>query len=101
VNRHRPAIDPLFESAARIFGDRVIGVVLTGYLDDGSAGLVAIKKLGGIAVVQDPNDAVAPNMPRNALKHVSVDYCLPITEIAPLLIHLVSRKNGEKGKTRA
>lgn len=89
VNRHRPAVDPLFESAAETYGKRVIGVVLTGYLDDGTAGLVAIKRLGGIAIVQDPNDAVAPDMPRNALKHAKIDYCLPITEIGPLLVQLV------------
>ena len=64
VNRHRPAIDPLFESTAKVFGKRVVGVVLTGYLDDGTAGLARVKAEGGIAIVQDPQDAVAPNIRR-------------------------------------
>ncbi len=88
VNRHRPAIDPLFASAACAFGPRLIGVLLSGYLDDGTAGLAAIKECGGIAVVQDPRDALVPNMPRNALLNVGVDYTLPAAEIAPLLIRL-------------
>jgi two-component system chemotaxis response regulator CheB len=96
VNRHRPAIDPLFESAAQAYGNRLVGVVLTGYLDDGTAGLVAIKARGGIAIVQDPEDAVVPNMPRNALRHVEADYCVPLVEIPPLLVRLVQ---GKKGKT--
>jgi two-component system chemotaxis response regulator CheB len=74
---------------------------LTGYLDDGSAGLVAIKKHGGSAVVQDPKDAYAPEMPRSALSAVSVDYCLPLNEIAPLLIRLVEGQTlGKTGKPK-
>lgn len=96
VNRSRPAIDPLFQSAAKSYGSRVIGVLLTGYLDDGSAGLAAIKNHGGIAIVQDPRDAYAPEMPRTALRLIKVDHCLPITEIAPLLVKLV--RGEEKGR---
>jgi two-component system chemotaxis response regulator CheB len=96
VNRHRPAIDPLFESAAKVFRKGLVGVVLSGYLDDGTAGLAAIKAGGGISVVQDPKDAVAPNMPKSALRNVSVDYCLPASEIAPLLIQLIDGKKVKK-----
>ncbi len=100
VNRHRPAIDPLFETAAQAYGKRLIGVILTGYLDDGTAGLAAVKAAGGIAVVQDPWDAVVPNMPANALQHVDVDYCVPLGEIAPLLIQLVEGKQRRRKDRR-
>jgi two-component system chemotaxis response regulator CheB len=93
-NRFRPAIDPLFRSAARSYGERVIGVVLTGYLDDGTAGLWSIKERGGTAVVQDPDDAVADSMPRSALNHVDVDHCVPLDAMAPLLIELTSERAG-------
>lgn len=82
VNHSRPAIDPLFCSVALHYGARAIGVILTGTLDDGSAGLELIKKHGGLAVVQDPDDAEYPDMPRNALDNVEVDQCLPLEEIA-------------------
>lgn len=84
-NRHRPAIDPLFHSAAQAYGPRVIGVILTGALDDGTAGLQTIKQCGGLAIVQDPQDALFPGMPTSALVHVKVDYTLPLNEIGPLL----------------
>lgn len=87
----RPAIDPLFRSAALHYGPRAIGVVLTGMLDDGSAGLRAIKDCGGTAVVQAPADAHAPSMPRSALACVDADHVVPLASLAPLLYDLASR----------
>lgn len=89
-NLARPAVDPLFRSAALVFGPRLIGVVLTGYLDDGTAGLQAIKLCGGAAIVQDPTEALAPGMPSSALKNVRVDYCLPLIEIGPQLVRMIA-----------
>jgi two-component system chemotaxis response regulator CheB len=91
-NRSRPAIDPLFRSAAVAFGNRVIGLILTGYLDDGTAGMKVIKRCGGTCVVQDPADADYPAMPQNVLDQLKVDYCLPIAEMGALLYRLVARK---------
>ncbi|MCO5099453.1 MAG: chemotaxis protein CheB [Burkholderiaceae bacterium] len=85
----RPAIDPLFRSAALARGARVIGVLLTGRLDDGVAGLQAIKERGGMVVVQDPATAEAPGMPRSALRHVAVDRIVPLGAIAETLVELV------------
>jgi len=96
-NRFRPAVDPLFRSAAQTYGPRVVGVILTGYLDDGTAGLWTVKQLGGTAVVQDPADALVPSMPLNAVTHVKVDYCLPLDEIAPLLVRLTTEVAKDKG----
>lgn len=93
-NHTRPAIDPLFRSAALAWAHRTIGVVLTGYMDDGSAGLAAIKKRGGIAVVQDPRTAQEPSMPQSALAKVDADYTLPVAEIGPLLSRLVQQPPG-------
>jgi two-component system, chemotaxis family, protein-glutamate methylesterase/glutaminase len=97
-NRHRPAIDPLFRSAAKVYGPRVVGVVLTGSRDDGTAGLLAIKRCGGIAVVQDPNEALYPSMPTSALENVEIDYTLPLADIGPLLERLAREEvQGEGG----
>jgi two-component system chemotaxis response regulator CheB len=87
-NCSRPAIDPLFRSAAIAFGNEVIGVILTGHLDDGASGLLAVHHCGGTTVVQDPADAEAPSMPRNAIKHLNVDHCVPLALLAPLLVRL-------------
>lgn len=96
-NRHRPSADPLFRSAARYYRERAIGVILTGSLDDGSAGLLAIKRNGGIAVVQDPTDALFPGMPLSALAVTTVDHCLPLTEIGATLTQIVTEPaDGEE-----
>jgi two-component system, chemotaxis family, protein-glutamate methylesterase/glutaminase len=94
-NRFRPAVDPLFRSAAHAFGPRVVGVVLTGGLDDGTAGLWTIKDRGGTTVVQRPDGALAPSMPLSALEHVAVDHCVPLDEIGPLLVRLSLMPAGE------
>lgn len=93
-NGHRPAVDALFRSASIAYGPRVIGVVLTGYHDCGTAGLLSIKARGGLAIVQDPMDALVMNMPRAAVEHVAVDHVVPLRDIAPLLARLVSTPTG-------
>jgi two-component system, chemotaxis family, protein-glutamate methylesterase/glutaminase len=93
-NRTRPAIDPLFRSAAVNYGSRVIGVVLSGLLDDGSAGLTAIKSCGGVCIVQQPEDAAWPEMPRNALAQDHVDHCAPVRELPPILSRLAREPPG-------
>lgn len=90
-NRSRPAIDPLFRSAAVAYGNRVIGIILTGYLDDGTSGMTAIKRCGGLCIAQDPEDASYPDMPRSVVVNVGADYCLPISEMGALLSDLVTR----------
>jgi two-component system chemotaxis response regulator CheB len=94
-NRYRPAVDPLFRSAAVAHGPGVIGVILTGMLDDGTAGLIAIKNCGGVTVVQDPNDAAYPEMPQSALNNLKVDHCVPLSEMGLLLEKLVQEPPGK------
>lgn len=91
-NRSRPAIDPLFRSAATSFGNRIIGILLTGYLNDGTSGLIAIQRCGGSCIIQDPTDADYPDMPKNALNQIKPDYCIPIAEMGGILSDLVTRK---------
>lgn len=94
-NLARPAIDPLFRSAACTFGTRVIGIVLSGSLNDGTAGLRAIKRCGGLAVVQDPRDAAFPDMPLSALQHVEVDHTASARALGALLTRLTRETAGE------
>lgn len=93
-NGHRPAIDPLFRSAARHAGPGVIGVVLSGSLDDGSTGMRAIKEAGGTAIIQHPDDALFPGMPSNAAEMVAIDHARPASELGPLISELVAAAPG-------
>lgn len=95
-NWHRPSVDVLFRSAASALGPRVIGVVLTGFLDDGAAGLAAIHREGGLTIVQDPKDALFPDMPLNALEAVQVDYCVPLSQVASTIVTAVQRPRGAR-----
>lgn len=92
----RPAIDVLFRSAASAFGRRVIGVVLTGMLHDGALGLRAVRDAGGITIVQNPESADEPSMPRTAMAGLNVDYCVELSDIGPLLDLLVRRAGSMK-----
>ncbi len=94
-NMHRPAIDPLFRTAAHHHGSRVIGVIASGALDDGTAGLQAVKEAGGIAVVQDPADAVCGSMPSHAMERVAVDHCVKASELPALLGRLAHQPAPE------
>ena len=87
-NRHRPAIDLLFRSAAKAYEQRVVGVILSGRLDDGTAGLLAIKRCGGVSMVQSPQEALYPQMPQSALNNVQIDYCLPVEKMGETLNRL-------------
>ena len=90
-NRFRPSIDALFRSAAYSYGPRVIGIVLTGLLDDGTSGMWSVKRLGGLGVVQEPDDALYASMPDSVLQHVEIDYSVPLAELAPLLCQLTEQ----------
>jgi two-component system chemotaxis response regulator CheB len=96
-NNFRPALDPLFRTAATTYDGRVIGVVLSGSMDDGTHGLLQIKRAGGVAVVQSPEDALHPDMPQSAIDRMEVDHVLAVSEIAPLL----SRLSSGGGETAA
>lgn len=95
-NSFRPAIDPMFRTAARAYGARVVGVVLSGTLDDGTAGLEAVKLQGGVAVVQDPDEAMFVGMPRSAIENVDVDHIMSLADIASLLIRLAHEPVAEE-----
>jgi two-component system chemotaxis response regulator CheB len=96
-NHARPAIDPLFRSAAAAFGPRVVGVILSGALYDGTAGLVALRRSGGVAVVQDPADALVDSMPSSALAVAGADYVVPAAGMGAVLTNLVSQPKADGG----
>ena len=87
-NGARPAVDPLFRTAARSYGPWTIGVVLSGGLDDGTSGLMEVKRYEGVAAAQDPGEAIFPSMPASAIENVRVDYVLPLDQLGPLLARL-------------
>ena len=97
-NRFRPSIDALFRSAAYIYGPRVVGIVLSGLLNDGTSGLWSIKRMGGTTIIQEPEDAEYPQMPKNVLEYVEVDYTIPAAEMGRLLETLITEKAQKKIK---
>jgi two-component system chemotaxis response regulator CheB len=97
-NRHRPAVDPMFRSAALAYGNRVIGVILSGALDDGTGGLMVVRAHGGAAIVQDPSSAAFPYMPESALKMVKDAHVVPLSEIANVIMKLVSEPVEIRGR---
>jgi two-component system chemotaxis response regulator CheB len=92
-NGFRPAVDPMFRTASRAYGPRVVGIILSGGLDDGTRGLFDVKRAGGVTVVQDPDEALIPMMPLSAIQNVEVDHILPVAEIASLISRLA--RNGQ------
>ena len=94
-NGVRPALDPLFRSAARTYRSRVVAVILTGTLDDGTAGMLAVKQGGGITIAQDPNEAFSPGMPRSAVNAGAIDHIVPLRDIPVLLTALIEEDAAE------
>jgi two-component system chemotaxis response regulator CheB len=99
VHYARPSIDVLFESAANAYGERVIGVILTGANADGASGLAEVKRRGGVAIVQDPGTAERREMPAAALALTAADAVLPLSEIGPFLYGLVCPPAGSRVET--
>lgn len=95
-NRWRPSIDVLFRSAAATYSTRAIGVVLTGLLDDGTTGMLAIKRSGGTCIIQDPNEAEYPDMPLSVLNNMEVDYCIPLAEMGKVIGAIAQTSPEEK-----
>jgi two-component system chemotaxis response regulator CheB len=92
-NRWRPSIDVLFRSAAAAFDGHTIGIILTGMLDDGTAGMSAIKRCGGTCVVQDPNEAEYPDMPLSVMKETEVNYCVPLAQMGTVISDIIISKD--------
>jgi two-component system chemotaxis response regulator CheB len=92
INFVRPAIDPLFRSAAQEYEGRAVGIILSGGLDDGVAGLMAIQRRGGKAIVQKPEDAAVPEMPENALRNIKPDFVLSVSEMPAVLMKILSQQ---------
>lgn len=95
-NRWRPSIDVLFRSAAAAYSTRTIGIVLTGLLDDGTTGMDAIKRSGGICIVQDPNEAEYPDMPLSVLDSMEVDFCIPLSQMGETILKITQTEHEEK-----
>jgi two-component system chemotaxis response regulator CheB len=91
-NRWRPSIDVLFRSAAVHYNEQVIGIILTGLLDDGTAGMQAIKRCGGTCIVQDPREAEYPDMPQSVLDNTMVDYILPVAGMPEAIQNIIDNK---------
>jgi two-component system chemotaxis response regulator CheB len=89
-NRYRPSIDALFRSAAAQYDHKVIGIVLTGMLEDGAVGMLAIKRSGGTCIVQDPNEAQHPDMPNAVLKNLKPDYISPVSEMGDAIMKIIT-----------
>src|SRR5262249_35480606 len=100
-NRHRPAIDPMFRSASRAYGPRLLAIFLTGLLDDGAQGLHIVKSAGGITMVQDPDEAMFNDMPRNAIKVAEIDYVLKVAEMPQKIMEFVREPWTEVDPSRA
>lgn len=98
VGRFRPSIDRLFRSAARAFGRRVVGIVLSGILGDGSRGLRTIQQRGGTTIVQDPSDSEFGDMPRSAIEMNCPDYCVAASDMAPLILKLIGTARPADGR---
>jgi len=95
-NRWRPSIDVLFRSAAVAYNVRCIGIILTGLLDDGTTGMFAIQRSGGLCIVQDPNEAEYPDMPLSVLDHMDVDHCVPLGNMGNILSSMLQTNPEEK-----
>jgi two-component system, chemotaxis family, protein-glutamate methylesterase/glutaminase len=91
-NRWRPSIDVLFRSAAAAYGERVIGIILSGMLNDGTAGIIAIQRSGGTCILQDPNDAEFPEMVLSAFSNIQADYSPPVSQMGAAIMDVVSNK---------